>query len=140
MIRVVPVLPVYRKFLTRNELRQEMILLSWSLHIYLLSKEKLCSLHVSIMRLSIQFTQRKFYSFINHSILYYIDTMHSSIILRFLVESSHAIKLEERVPQMLFVLSILAGVAAWRIWAFTILPKYMGTQEPRELPYWTPGK
>lgn len=66
--------------------------------------------------------------------------MHSSIILRFLVESSHAIKLEERVPQMLFVLSILAGVAAWRIWAFTILPKYMGTQEPRELPYWTPGK
>lgn len=66
--------------------------------------------------------------------------MHSSIILRFVIESSHALKLEERVPQLLFVLSIIAAITVWRIWAFTILPKYMGTQEPRELPYWSPGK
>ena len=65
--------------------------------------------------------------------------MHSGIILHLLAESSHAIKLEERVPQVVFALLIIVSVAVWRIWALTISPKYMETKEPRDLPYWIPG-
>lgn len=131
MIRLGSVLPVYRNALpqwiaVRNESAD------FGRYIYPYSWRKL-KLFCHLSRECQLITQKIL-------LVRQLHTMHSSIILRFSVEAFHAIKLEERVPQMLFVLSVLCVVAAWRIWAFTVLPKYMGAYEPRELPYWTPGK
>lgn len=70
---------------------------------------------------------------------YHPGTMHSGVILHLSVEFFQTIRLEERVPQVLFALLIIVGVAVWRIWALTISPNYMGTKEPRNLPYLIPG-
>ncbi len=35
-------------------------------------------------------------------------------------------------------LALLAVLLLWRIWTFTILP-ILHPDEPKELPYWTPG-
>lgn len=136
MIRLGSVLPVYRNALPQwIAVRNESADFGRYIYPYSWRKFKLFC-HVS-RECQLIHTQRNLLVRQLHN---YTDNMHSSIILRFSVEAFHAIKLEERVPQMLFVLSVLAVVAAWRIWAFTILPKYMGAYEPRELPYWTPGK
>lgn len=93
--------------------------------------EIVSSLYVRVCKLT------KSFSFIA---LYHLKTMHSGIVLRLLAESSHAIMLQDRVPQVLLALSIIGGIAVWRMWALTKSPKCMQTHEPSDLPYYIPGK